>query len=393
MQKIDWKNLFILIFPIILVLPLPLIVSAIALALALLNLVILSIIEGGKKKFLVTPFFLLCATAFFLDLLTGLLRGEPLSGALFRETRLSLILIPLVFAFSIRQLNSLKRPILLSFLIGTLLYIFYAYAYLIYFYNFRSHRSFELNQYLKYDLYNYLPFAYHHTYLGFYFCFSILIVLFYAKKAIGTKYVLPLALFIFMNQLFMGSKLTVFLSGFAILFYVLRKQFSKTKKTVSNVVASVVLLTATPIVLLLLLQRQGLLQTIGNSIERRLDIWRCALDLIQQKVLVGWGKIVGSEQLEQCVPHSVYGTHNQFLEEFQYYGLFGAWIFLFFYILWLKSKADLLFKSFIILIFIVSLIESVFSLQRGVLFVMFFSSLFYFLAYFNESTHKTATNA
>lgn len=395
MQKRDLKSLFVLLFPVLLILPLPLIVSAIATALMIVNLIVLRISNKQKEYFRITSFLILCVLVFFLDGITGILSGKMDSDMIYRGSRASFVFIPLLFSFCAKHLETLKNKILVSFVIGVLLYIVFAYGYLVYFYNFITNRPFVLNHYLKYDLYNYLPFAYHHTYLGLYFCFSILILLYYfqSNKQINKTQRLALSVFVFLNQLFIGGKLTVLLSCLIILHYALNSFFFwKKKQNLPNKIVKFTITFLTGFGFLFVLYRKGLWRTINNSISRRIEIWRCSLNSIGERPFLGWGRKIGQNQIEACGIENVFGTHNQLLEEFLYYGVFGLWFVAFFVILGIKSKKDLMFKQFLFLILIVSLFENVFSLQRGILFIAFFSSMFYFTNLSKGNNAQVFTN-
>ncbi len=367
-------------FPAVLVLPFPPIVSIIALILALFNISILAYAgEKKAKKNLLNPLLLIGILVFLLDGITGILRDFSFEPFV-RESRLSFLVIPLIFSNAYKTLKRLRLAIMTSFVIGLVGYILFSYGYLIYFYNYLTNRSFAINHYLKYDLTTNLPNAYHHTYLGLYLSFAILILLYYAyyDKKISVKIALPLAFFLFVNQIFMGSKITIVMSVLLFVFVLGHHHIIGTRKAILKGGILLMALTALAIFFTSSLKKQGLLSTMDNSINFRVEAWQCATRLIGENAVLGWGRKNGANALDNCVATEMKGTHNQYLEEFLYYGIFGLWILFFFVIIWRKSSSDSLFRGLVAILFILTFSENIFSLQRGIIFIAFFTSLFYF---------------
>lgn len=367
-MKTALKYPFVLLFPIVLIAPLPLIFESIALFLACANLVVLSVVLKQKPSWesvLNEPMIWIGFYVLLVDPLTSFLRSDIQIE--FRTSRLALFLVPLVFYLFKELMPGIRKPVLTSHIIGVLFYIFYSYGYLAYFYSFVSNRDFSLDHYLRYDLYQYLPGAYHHSYLGMYMTFAIIVIAFgdILKKR---WHVLLLILFILANQLFMGGKITLILSILVISVYIWK--ISTNKKLV---LTTFIIAAATTIYMFSL---RGLFESLSFSISNRLMSWECSVKAFLENLWIGLGKEGTYKYLEQCVGNNALSTHNQILNELVNYGLLGSWIFIFYWLLIKRSKDDFVFKCWVGLVILLSLSENILSLQRGILFVSFFAVVF-----------------
>lgn len=362
------KHPFLIGFPLVLVLPFPLIIDSVALVLACVNLLVLSFFDDTApdwRSVYSEPLVWIGLFVLAVDPLTSLLRGE--SAFDIRTSRLAFLLIPVVFYLFRDLLAGLRQAIMSSFVLGVVLYIFYSYIYLLYFYTSITNRSFSFNHYLQYDLTEYLPGAYHHSYLGMYMTFAIILLTF--GRLIEKKWqALLLSVFILINQFFMGGKITLLLSIILIAFYIWK---SSTKK--KWVLGAFTITAGLGLIAFYIL---GLFESLGFSISNRVLSWRCSLEAINQHPLFGLGKDKVFAFLSECVDNDAISTHNQILNELMNYGLFGSWIFFFFWILIKRSRNDLVFALWVVLIIILCQFENVLSLQRGILFVCFFSVTF-----------------
>ena len=221
------KYSFVLGFPIVLVLPFPLIIDSIMLFLACANLLVLSFFEESTSNWRSVyrePLVWVGVFVLAVDPLASLMRGDISFDI--RTSRLAFLFVPVIFYFFKDLLHGIRKAVMSSFVLGVLLYICYGYAYLLYFYTYITNRSFSLNHYLKYDLTEYLPGAYHHSYLGMYMTFAILLLTF--GKIIEKKWqALLLSVFILINQFFMGGKITLLLSLILLAFFIWKSSNNK----------------------------------------------------------------------------------------------------------------------------------------------------------------------
>ena len=116
--------------------------------------------------------------------------------------------------------------------------------------------------------------------------------------------------------------------------------------------------------------------TIYSSFYGRIESWGCSFEIFKNNPFFGVEHKFVSELLKECMVSGAISVHNQFLDELVNYGCFSVWIVVFFLLLFKEAHKNILFKMFICSVFFVSLYENIFSLQRGVLFIVFFSSLF-----------------
>lgn len=365
------KYFFLLLFPIVLVLPLPLIFSSLALVLALMNLLIIALVEKTPSwsDFLTVKGMAFILFGFFIvnvDWVVGSLRAREFTFFV-NEQRIAFFLVPLIFYIGRHHLQKIKGSIMSALVLGVILHIIYIFVALVYFYSFDTNRAFQFNHYLKYDITTNVLGSYHHTYIGLYMTFALVIVL---KRLKNRPTGLLLSFILLLSQLVIGSKLTFFLSLIFVFYVITRKSILKLKSIWINV--SVLIFT---ILLIVFAAFQGLFNTLNFSLSNRLTSWSCSLQIFWENRWLGVSKENALQFLESCIENNAISTHSQILSELVYYGIFGLWFLGYFIFLHRSSTRKYLFKILIWLIFLVSLFENVFSLQRGILFFTFFASL------------------
>ncbi len=371
------KNFFVLIFPIVLVLPLPLLCGSISLALLCLNLLVKSTKQEllDNLRSVHSRFFIfLLASVFLLDALLSFF-SEGKFEVSFKEVRLPFFILPFVVSITKSKFRNIREQILFSTVLGTLFYILYADIYLLYFYNYVANVDFALDHFLKYNFTN-VPGAYHHTYQGLYMLFSILILL-YAEPVnvrMNRKIISAIIIIILSHMFFMASKLTLALGLIFVLGtsfkYLLKKR--KYRKSIIGVFLVLCLILSAALI------KSVSFSTLAFSLNNRLDSWKCSLELFCENPFFGTDEGTIYDYLKNCVQSYAVSTHNQLFDEILNYGIFALWLPVFYYILFFASKNKRLFRSLVYVILIVSLFENILSVQRGVLFVIFYCSLFYF---------------
>ncbi|MBT8273428.1 MAG: O-antigen ligase family protein [Bacteroidia bacterium] len=125
-----------------------------------------------------------------------------------------------------------------------------------------------------------------------------------------------------------------------------------------------------------------------NSTNNRLQIYDCALDLIMEKPIFGYGIGRDKEALFNCYKENLYylfenryNTHNQYLSITMKTGLAGLLVFLFFLCYNFKlayRNQDWLFFSILIFFTIVMLSENILERQNGLILFAFLVNFFAF---------------
>lgn len=124
-----------------------------------------------------------------------------------------------------------------------------------------------------------------------------------------------------------------------------------------------------------------------ETLEPRAIRWKFALELIQEKPLLGYGSGSEKELLKDIYYEKKFytsylhelNTHNQYLSIWLKTGLLGLLVFVAtltygFALSW--KRRDILFAAFLSLISIVSFSENIFDVNKGIFFYAFFFSFF-----------------
>ena len=371
-MKTIFRKLLLLIFPFTLSLPLiPLNISSIALGLFCLGAIIN---EKPSVKRKVKDSFLVLFLLFFLsDTLSNLLRLD-FNSHFFREIKLSFLIFPIIFIAYSKTIIENFKPICYSFVFGVLVYVIYSwwFVYDFYYITNRGYRLFSLTDgYIRYMLYNYLPGAIHHTYIGIYIVFSISLILhdiITLKKRIIIKSLLLLILFV--SLFFIGSKFSIIMLIFFIFSYLLIL-----KKWIVNFI-----FIASSLSGLYLIKMWILGVGLNSSFYSRIEYYKCCIIIIKNNFISGVGAGNLSKASSLLCDNDILIPHNIYLRSFAENGILGFLILvaISFYLIKhsLKSK-DYLYLNIVLLLILGGLIEDFIFLQRGVLFFMLFLSLFY----------------
>ena len=149
-MKLYYKYIGFYLFAFVLALPIPLIYSAIALGIMLINGMLL--INIFKIK---CSFWVYLSVAFVLIDLVRSLIFENFSFKGLDDTKLSFLIVPIIFYNAKDYLINQRRQILICFTAGVIAYVFYAIGYMIYFYNTYTNYTFSFtDHYIVYMLYN-----------------------------------------------------------------------------------------------------------------------------------------------------------------------------------------------------------------------------------------------
>lgn len=383
MLKEKIAQISLVLFLIVISLPIPLKYSSIALIICIFSLLWLNF-EKGKKYTFKNVFLYLCVAFFLVDTFRNLFHLD-FNKPFIQDGKLSFIIIPIVFLNSVRFLKKNINLILYSFLIGVTIYILYAWGFALHFYyiKYPEYYSFSLTDgYLRYMLYNYLPGAIHHTYIGMYIVFSILIlfVFTFLKKKINFFLGISVMGFYLFSLLYLGGKMTVFLVGFLLVVALLKKIKIKMKTILFSFLAIVGVITF----FLFFNNSDWVLMGINHSLDSRLEIYTCGFKASTENIVWGLGHFNFEKVItDYCPSFSLFNKfipHNIFIRELLGNGIVGISILIglvfFIFKTSLKSR-NILFLSLSIMLLIIGSIEDVLYLQRGVIFFVFFITLFY----------------
>ncbi len=328
-------------------------------------------------------------------------------GMFVLEKQMTLLIVPIIFGFSLKVTITDFKLVIYSFILS----VFIACCYLLYLFLTRYMIvkdilpfQFFLNTQLHHQFSSALNL--HATYFSIYVCFSIACssyLLFKARSAY--KIVAALFLIVFMISLvllssriilialfiitvcvlpfFLRKKALIiygilFLSGCAVLFY-----------AVSNISAFKDRFKTDTLRELNLKRGKDKLFTFENitttNDATRAERWKCAVELIQEKPVLGYGTGDEKKRLEEkyvkykLTNSSVnnFDAHNQYLAFMIKSGIFGLLAFLILlgqsFFIAIKTRNYYLL-CFIIIISMTALTENVLESNKGILFFAFFNS-------------------
>lgn len=334
--------------------------------------------------------------SFYLLHLFGLSYTENMAEGLQKiETKLPLLIFPLIlFSFPINDEKD-HFNILKSFVIGSIVASFYSVGMAI-----KTYFHTEENWMYYKKLGSFLGF--HPTYFSMYIAFALFIVLFFLIKnnqTIASKYKLGGALLLgwfFLFILLLSSRMTILVTALILGLAFLIWMYSQNKlwKAMGIAALAIVLLGFS------LKNLPGLKTRTNVTIDRiekqrknqgvsdpRVNLWSAALSVIQNNFILGTGTGDGQDELVKIYRERNYerelrdnfNPHNQYLQTSVTLGIIGG-LLLFAYLFvpfWLAFRQqEYLYLFFLSLIILSFLTESVLQTQRGTLFVGFFHTLF-----------------
>ncbi|MDO6809172.1 hypothetical protein Q4603_11145 [Zobellia galactanivorans] len=367
MEKNTIQEWSLLLFPFSLSLPVSLKVKSITLVVFFLILLMNFKWKNFKfeKNCLYNLVFTLFISLFLVEILIGLLTENRV---LFHEVRLSFLIAPILFYVSGKSLIRYKEKILASFIVGVFVYVFYSIGFIFYFYFIQgSSKPFEFNYYLKYVLYNYMPGAMHHTYIGMYACFALTIILIFSQVNWYKKLIISIPLLLLMP--FIGSKTSLFVTVIVILVW-LTREFSV--RILKWVVPFIVALA------LSILLYTDIFRTFSNSFKVRLSLLKCTFEGIGENFMFGIGRDEIKTFLATCTK-GLYemDTHNMYVQELLSSGILSLVILILLLGATLKLlKNNLLAIMFLCMFMVFGVFEHLLNMQLGVTYFVFFSMCF-----------------
>lgn len=336
--------------------------------------------------------FIILVTFFLLHLI-GLLYSSNMHAGWFDiEVKLTMILFPLVFFLSDFLTEQKRKYLLLTFVIGTTVALFVCIGAAFYEYYANNVNNFF---YMK------LSIVHHPTYFAMYICFSLAVILkylFYDEseiskflKSLFVILILLFAVFIYM----LSSKAGIIIFFVTLAAMSLPALFKKNKR----IFASYVLMFAAFQIWFSLTQNMRF-ETVSKSVATaeqnvttaesngvRVLIYEAAIYIIKSNyaIGVGTGDIKDELLLEYKVRNmkgafeNKLNAHSQFLETFIGQGIAGiSLLLLLFLIPFLNSikTRDWLLMTFVFVVALNFLTESMLNTQAGVVFFAFFYSFF-----------------
>ena len=373
MKKII-TNLPLIIFPFTIALPLiPLKITAIAFIIFCVGILFDSKSKLTLKFNFNDKLIILCVLFFLTDAFGNLMRLE-FSEPFFRSIKFSFLIAPILFIYRADKVKLNFNLITTSFTYGALAYVLYAWWFVLDFYFITNpgYRLFSFTDgYIFYMLYNYLPGAIHHTYIGIYIVFAIILLLNKIKNESRNKVINSLMVILLNFSLFyIGGK-----SSFILLFILVFIYLIYLKKIILNLIFSLFFFGG-----LFLVKRWVTGIALENSINSRLKYYECSFNIIKEFFFTGIGQSNFSKASMLICNTEILIPHNLFIRAFLTNGIISFLIvFALCALLLINSvkKKDIVYISLTILLIVGGLTEDLLYLQRGVLFFVPFLSLYY----------------
>jgi len=356
----------------------------------------------------------------FLLVLSNLFFAEDLNKVLKNILqKLSLFIFPLLFALSGTKFKNKKDLFLKLFVLSNLLMSISCIAVAIYYsLNFTNGNwvfiPHDINHF-SYFRNSDLSVFHHRSYFSMYIVFSIAILFYFNEKlkffeGKSKKTIFWFLLLFFMVMVFLLSSRAGMLSLF-ILFSV---QIIRKIYFLKNIYYKILTVTIISLMIVFVFRNERINKTVNRILlfenkkqdnkpikaPARIYLWKASTELIKENFLGG----IGTEQFQSVfnkkyseisgrdindVTKQSLNAHNQFLEEFVLYGIFGFLILLslFVYPIFISFKRkNYLFLSFLLISGFNFLFESMLNTIAGIVFFAFFFN--YFIFVFNEEDKK-----
>ena len=316
------------------------------------------------------------------------------------EKQMALILFPLLFLFSAFDFAKYKWKLLTAFAATCTITVLYLYVQVIrvILYNHLPIRAIFSSVFLNHNFS--APIGLHATYMSMYVLLSMVIVIILALKQTKRGWLYIPAIIILALGLLQLSSRAVFISAVFVLNVSLPILLMKGKQrwVATASFAALGLITVLAIVKIdafknryVVELKEDLTQIADRNelLEPRIVRWQVAMDLIKNSIVFGHGS--GSEIAilkEKYFEDKLYNSylnqlnaHNQYLSFLLKFGIIGLGVYLF--ILYYGFKIafrsnDVVFLSFLLIIFVVSFSENILDVNKGIFFFAFFYSYFVF---------------
>lgn len=382
------------------------------------------LLEGNFKNrfsfFSINPLFI-SLIIFFSFTILYIFRANDFEYGFFQvQQKLSLVFFPLILAGSSNKIKDNYKMILLVFILGNLVASFYCLIYTFIDCLKIENGSYTINYFitpgnyketfwelinLRYNRfsYNYLSIFIHPSYFSMFLVFSIVTIVYFFKKGLIVKNwtkiasVLIILFFIFMLYLLQSRAAFIAFSLVIVLIPLveLKKKFKKRFIfiTIALLIAALTFVSTSSKIKsnlhdLVEFTRSENKKELLNS-DIRLQLWYTSIEIIEENFWFGTSPANLTDELvkkykelgfEKAADDEL-NTHSQYLESFAGLGIFGflalMFIITYTFIISIKQKHYLLFFLMVILS-INFLFEAMLNRMAGLLFMMFFISLFVF---------------
>lgn len=370
-------------------------------SIALIILLLVWILAEWKTKFVSVTInwrFKVLLMSFFLLGIFSLLYSQNISVALSKiETRITLLFFPLV----IFNFNSLEKAdfnlILKAFVWSCSLVAFCSIAHTFYI-NYSNEIYLNGNTSWFFSSENLMSkFGFHPSYFTIYCAFSVFILFYLFNRREATMITFVLSTLFFSAVIFLLASRIGIIAYLTILSVTAIYEFHKRRKIWLGIFVTLFMLIVIGFLASKNPSMRNKFTAMVNydlnqyskpfSIDKRLDEWRSTIILIKKNFVLGTG--IGDMQdelnkvyLEQGFLEGVensYNPHNLFLDAVATLGILGlmAIVSLFFVSFYYAiRKKDILHLQFLLLFVFLSIPESTFSVQKGVVFFTCFNCLF-----------------
>lgn len=320
------------------------------------------------------------AMVFYFILIIGITYSENKpAGLKVLEGTASFVAFPIIFMNKDLSSERIKKYVVNIFLTATFLFCFYTYI-----------KSFFFPKEYFYN--NTLTFGFiHHTYLGVYCSFTIIIGLDRLINATNLKlkflYVL-VVLFLAYYLLILGARTSLFATVLVVTIYLLSSPAIRPKlKRYTFILLILIFGLAALVVSTDKKLKYRYYHLFEKSLDNRMNLWQASLSIIKENPFFGVGTGDASTELlkeykqrEFHEPYKrKYNAHNQFLDTIIRIGLVGFLplaIYLASTLYIASKKMELLHVAFLSIILIACFTEVLLIRQKGIVFFLLFNSLF-----------------
>lgn len=337
--------------------------------------------------------FLLTNSILFLIFIVSCSYSENIAYALKKiETTSSLIIFPIIFSFLLSSNFTLTKKalerILLSFCVSVVIFLLVSFAY------FWNQEFTFLETIIHYS--NLIDirlglFSIHPIYLSIYIGISLMfsIQLFDNNKKLKVLCLFMAILYLLFLAILgrRGPVISLLLIGF--IYFMFRFNFYKVLLSIFSLALFAIIMISIP-----KYQNHNRFKDLydgtiakdsSSSLYLRYNIYKCGIESIKERPLIGYGLGDVQKQLNDCYrfndmvfPKKIYNSHNQFIGLILISGFIG--LFLYLYTLYLNIRKSLELKSFLTLSLILYFIfnfftENILEREHGVILYSFFTCL------------------
>ena len=353
----------------------------------------------NKKKPEFNFLVLISFTSFFVLSLISVLYSSNLPPLLSKlETRLAIVAFPLALLGSKEGDKNTLRMILTGFLVSCILVSLLCLGYTLYI-NYVNGISYHLYNNWLFSSDNLVErFGFHPSYFSIYCAFCVFIILFFYKeeKLRGWSSFL-LILYLCVIQLLLASRVGIVSFTTLFMLTIVYEAYARKQLVVGVVIAFIFM----GIIYVLVMNSQTVKDKFDALLDRNIHIynerfrvnrrgmqWSSAVQVFRKSPIVGVGVGDMQDELQKVYLEkgftegydNQYNPHNLFLDSAVALGILGVLsnliLFGVSFFCAIKQK-NILYLQFLILFVLISLVESTFSVQKGVVFFFFFNTFFY----------------